>query len=179
MWSTLGDWLVLLTTFLLIVLELAAGTGLTKLLFDGLGALPSAYEARERDGGQELAVIWAAWVMRLVADVVLLPVLGAAYVAAGLRLLDASTPTRLLLALPFIAIGIPLFLSFLFLWDHPDGRVGFSTMTLAVIALLTGFFAGGWAVSWDCCGEGGWSGRASRTRPVAGSGLPTVRRWCG
>ncbi|MFF7098123.1 hypothetical protein ACFY9A_37925 [Streptomyces rubradiris] len=145
MWSALGEWLVFLTLFLLILGGLAAGTGLTKLLFEGPGALPIAYEAREREGGRELAVVWAAWVLRLVA-VVSVPVLGAAYVAAGLWLLDASTLARLLLALPFTALAIPLFVSPLFLWDLPDGRVGLSIMVLAVIALLVGFVAGGWAV---------------------------------
>ncbi|MEU3183867.1 hypothetical protein ABZ707_06565 [Streptomyces sp. NPDC006923] len=146
MWSTLGEWLVFLTTILLIVLGLAAGTGLTKLIFEGIGALSSAYEARERDGRRGLGVVWAAWVLRLVA-VVLVPVLGVAHVAAVLWLLNASTATRLLLALPLAAIVIPLFLSPLFLWDHGAvGMGGSSLMALAAFALLAGFVAGGWSV---------------------------------
>ncbi|WP_171115605.1 MULTISPECIES: hypothetical protein [Streptomyces] len=129
----MGEWLLFLTMLLLLGLGLAAGLGLTQLLFELVGDfLLSPYEAR---------TVWTAWVVRLIA-VVLLPVLCAAYVTAALWLVQASTVTRLLLTLPFIAIALPLFLSPLLLWDD----LGSLLMAVAAYALLCAAFAGGWAV---------------------------------
>lgn len=124
---------------------LAAGTGLTHLLLEAAGAALSAeYAAESTAAKRELTVVRVARALRVLA-VVSLPEMCAAWVAVGLWLVEASTLTRLLLALPFTAACVPLLCSPLLLWDF-DGRAAMSLMVVATVALLCVAFAGGWGV---------------------------------
>ncbi|GAB2922366.1 hypothetical protein [Streptomyces mayteni] len=142
MWSTVLT-LVLLVS---VVLGLAAGLGLTWALFQLLGAVASAEEAHAEDGRRRWRrLVWTAWWVRLLA-VVSLPWLGAGFVLVSLWGVGAGPLTRALLILPMCAVGVPLFLSPLVLWDHPFGTVGWSVLAVAAFGLLDAAFAGGWGV---------------------------------